>query len=85
MIHHWRRDEGGSYFEPSVKTAWRCIIYARDFNLDLERWFLDQGAVDEIDYDLDKRYNSGNPAYFISIYREDIAAAFLLRWKDNEN
>lgn len=82
MIYNWRYDEGGSYCEQAVRPAWHCLIYTgMSLNLDLEQWFLDQGAKDGVDYEFDYRYNSGNPAYFISIYKEELATAFVLRWK----
>lgn len=81
MIRNWRCDKGGDYFEQSVRTAWRCTLYSMHIHLDVEQWFLEQGAKTEVDYEFDFRYNSGNPAYFITIYKEELATAFLLRWQ----
>lgn len=76
MISNWKHFEGGSYLEQDVRSSWRCTF--RDG--DVAKWFEDQGFIEEVDYDLNFRFNSGDPRYFLVIYNEELAAAFALRW-----
>ena len=79
MISHWRYDEGGSFFEQDIRPAWYGVCHEA-YGSELEAWFKNQEANEEADYELIFRFNSGRPAYFITIYKEELATAFVLRW-----
>jgi hypothetical protein len=84
MIRSWRYENGHWDIEFRERPSWRCQLYIKK-SFELENWFSDQGAKLLDDYDADFRFNSGDPCYYISIYDEKLATAFLLRWKDDEN
>lgn len=75
-ITNWRHNEGGSYLEQAVRSHWHCTFT----DALIAGWVNDQGFVEDIDYDLNFRFNSGDPRYFLAIYNEKLATAFALRW-----
>lgn len=79
MITNWRYDAGGSFLEQQVRPAWYgvCRTYS---GAELSDWFKHQEAIEDVDYELTFRFNSGSPAYFITVYKEELATAFALRW-----
>lgn len=66
MIHGW-------------SDEWRCRVYGTR-GKDVEEWFRSQGVRKGWDYEAIMRFNSGDPALFVSIYTEELATAFALRW-----
>lgn len=86
MIHkesftELRYDDGAPHFMTALnewteqrRPSWKCCYYGKS---DLPTWFEEniQG-----EYDNDFRFNSGDPAYFITIYNKDDAALFKLTW-----
>lgn len=83
-ISGWRYDDGKPVYSATIKQhigeamppSWRCTF--RDG--DISEWIEDQGFREDEDYELNFRFNSGDPRYFLAIYNEELAAAFALRW-----
>lgn len=84
MIYNWRYETGDWDLEFREPSAWRCKVY-KDDGLEVHKWILEQGYVEEIDFEIDLKWNSGSPAYFISLYNKSLATEFVLRWKLNES
>lgn len=80
MIYNWRYEHGQWDIEFRERASWRCQLYIKRGD-ELYEWFDSNNAVLLKDYEADYRFNSGSPCYFISIYNEQLATAFLLRWK----
>lgn len=84
MIKNWHYDDGKPIYSETIKQylgkemppSWRCTF--RDG--DISEWVENQGYVEDVDYDLIFRFNSGDPRYFLTIFNEQLAAAFALRW-----
>lgn len=82
MIHNWRYDDGKWDARHLTKPSWRCTAHIK--NPSIEDWFESQHVNRYKDYEIDFRFNSGDPCYYISIYKEELATAFLLRWKNED-
>ena len=59
---------------------WRGVSYARDDGDMIQTWFYEQEYDEGRDYECTLRFNSGDPAYFISIYNPSLVTMFTLRW-----
>ncbi len=88
MKWEYRYDDGAPHFMHVINQwtetrdpSWNCIIYARDCTKkeidNLQQWFDDN--IKEPSF-CEFRINSGNPAFFITIYNKDDAALFKLTW-----
>lgn len=59
---------------------YRTIMYAKKNSENVQAWFNEQDYDEELDYECELRFNSGNPAFFIRIYNPDLLTLFTLRW-----
>lgn len=85
MISNWHYDAGEPYYVDALdkwtdgcRPCWWGIIYKKDIPED-------NGVVDWLannlkQYDIDFRFNRGNPCYFIKIYDEQEALTFWMVW-----
>ena len=70
-----------SYIENNESVPlWRGVSYARDDGDMIQTWFYEQEYDEEMDYECTLRFNSGDPAYFISIFDPSLLTLFKLRW-----
>ena len=74
MIENWRLYNGED------RNYYICRIFPKKFDLGskLVKWFVNQNAIPNIDYEISLRFNSGYPYYEIQIFNFDLAPMFLL-------
>lgn len=85
MIRHFHYDDGKPYYivaldkwsEPQ-QPCWRCHIYESEIpeSVDIEKWMKENCKTSDIDF----RFNSGAPAYFIKIYDTQEFLTFHMTW-----
>lgn len=77
VVQHWRHEDGfiNGEFRPEIK-GWHCMFY--EYNqTNIEDW-METNMKGE--YDCIYRFNSGDPAYFITIKESEDATLFKLTW-----
>jgi len=86
MIHNWHYDDGKPIYMEAIdcwaerrKPCWRCSWLIYENKPEIHAWLL-ENRLDEQDYDLEHKFNSGNPQYYLRIYSETLSVAFRLRW-----
>lgn len=88
MIRNWRYDDGAPVYSTVLKKhigeerrpAWHCTIPSRDIDAtEIQRW-LEENLVEDEQFEITFRFNSGDPAMFVEIYDKDAAAMFYLAW-----
>lgn len=76
MIQDWH------YYEEQVddvrRQLWVCRTFDSILGSKIDKWFEDQGVIEDKDYNCHFRYNSGFPAHYISIHKEELATLFYL-------
>lgn len=82
MIRNWHYDSGEPYYAWSDprQPCWRGQIYLKDF--DVGKTFQNWLSNNLKQYDIDFRFNSGDPCYFIKIYDEHEALTFWMTWSE---
>lgn len=88
MIRDWRYDDGSPVWSPLLekhlgeprKPAWRCTIYRRDIHAESMQTWLEDNLIEDEQFEMTFRFNSGDPAMFVEIYDKDAAAMFYLAW-----
>lgn len=86
MISGWRYDDGKPHYMEAINRwtephdpCWRCGWLVQDNIPEIHIWLQEHGSKG-IDYDVDCKFNSGNPHYYLRIYDDTMAVAFRLRW-----
>lgn len=84
MIQNWHYDSGDPYYMAAIGKwsnsrlpSWRGQIYELSAGKLVTEWIEKNSTTAEIDY----RFNSGRPCYFVTIYNEEEATAFYMTWK----
>ena len=84
MIEHWRYDDGKPHYMEVIKRwsephrpGWHCQVWGTVRGREVEEWIA-ENFIGEHDTTL--RFNSGNPFLSVTIYAEEDALAFRLRW-----
>lgn len=74
MIENWRLYNGED------RKYYLCRIFPKELDMGskLLKWFINQNAVANVDYEISLRFNSGYPYYEIQIFNFDLAPMFLL-------
>lgn len=74
MIENWKLYDGED------RNYYICRIFPKELDMGskLEKWFIKQNAVSDVDYEISLRFNSGYPYYEIQIFNFDLAPMFLL-------
>ena len=89
MIRNWKYHDGKPIWSPTLNDYigapsppyWHCMIYKRESHAnEIERWL--ESNLDNVLFDANVRFNSGDPALFINIYDTDAAALFYMTWVD---
>jgi len=87
MIRFWRYDDGSPIWSDKIndfigeacRPAWRCMIYAREFDAECMQEWLESNLTED-QYETTVRFNSGDPAIFVNLYDTESAALFYLTW-----
>ncbi len=70
----------GTHLGEPRRPAWRCTIHKRDpDSTDIVRW-LEENLIEDEQFEMTFRFNSGDPAMFVEIYDRNAAAMFTLAW-----
>jgi len=83
IVRYWRYEEGRQVGLPSslytIPKGWYGAIWTREGDIDIEQW-MKQNFTGK--YDMDFRFNSGDPCYYFHIKNEDDAMLFKLTFAD---